>query len=189
MKSMTDEELMDLYQNGDESAFTELYARHCGPLQGFIINSLKSLAPSLLNDSPDILQNVFAWVHTYRQRFIGGTMVKPWLYATANRMVRNHIQFETRQRRDRRRTAPLRPDYDPLAIDQSQTGPLQRVQVKVEQCMAVLPPSHQVVIQLIYFDGHTAEQAAHMLGVPKTTVDWRRRESLAMMRKVEPVVA
>ena len=28
MKSMTDEELMDLYESGDESAFTELYARH-----------------------------------------------------------------------------------------------------------------------------------------------------------------
>ena len=188
MKSMTDEELMDLYQSGDESAFTELYARHCGPLQGFIINSLKCLAPSLLNDAPDVLQTVFAKVHTYRHRFIGGTMVKPWLYATANRMVRNHIEFEMRQRRDRRRTAPLRPDYNPLAIDPSQISPLQRVHLKVEQCMAVLPPSHQVVIQLIYFDGYTAAQAARILGVPKTTVDWRRRQSLAMMRKVELVV-
>jgi len=185
---MTDEELMDLYQSGDESAFTELYARHCGPLQGFIINPLKCRAPSLLNDAPDVLQTVFTKVHTYRHRFIGGTMVKPWLYATANRMVRNHIEFEMRQRRDRRRTAPLRPDYNPLAIDPSQISPLQRVHLKVEQCMAVLPPSHQVVIQLIYFDGYTAAQAARILGVPKTTVDWRRRQSLAMMRKVELVV-
>ena len=103
-------------------------------------------------------------------------------------MVCNHIEFEIRQRRDRRRTAPLKPDYDPLAIDPSEIGPLQRTHLKVEQCMAVLPPSHQVVIQLIYFDHCTAAQAARILGVPKTTVDWRRRQSLAMMRKVKPVV-
>ena len=104
MKSMTDEELMDLYQSGDELAFAELYSRHRGLLRGFIINLLKTLAPALRDDADDILQDVFTFVHAYRHRFAGGTMVKPWLYATANRMVRNHIQFETRQQRDRRRT-------------------------------------------------------------------------------------
>ncbi len=188
MKSMTDEELMDLYQSGDEPAFAELYARHSGPLRGFIINLLKHLAPSLLDDSADILQDAFTFVHTYRHRFIGGTMLKPWLYATANRMVRNHIQFETRQQRDRRRTVALTPLSDPLGHPVA-TREMETVQARAERCIAVLPPSHRQVIQLVYFDGLTSEQAAHILGLPTTTVDWRRRESLAMMRKVEPVVA
>jgi len=187
MKSMTDEELMDLYQSGDEPAFAELYARHCGPLRGFIINLLKTLAPMLLDESADILQDVFTFVHAYRHRFIGGTMVKPWLYATANRMVRNHIESETRQRRDRRRTVALTPMDD--SLDHSAAArERETAQARAERCIAVLPPSHRQVIQLVYFEGLTSEQAAHILGLPKTTVDWQRRESLAMMRRVEPGV-
>ena len=52
----------------------------------------------------------------------------------------------------------------------------------VERCMSVLSPTQQEVIRLIYFEGYTAQEVADKLGVPKTTVDWRRRESLARMR-------
>ena len=57
------------------------------------------------------------------------------------------------------------------------------VQDEVDRCMGVLPPMHQQVIQLLYFDRFTAQEAADKLGIPKTTVDWYKREALAMMRK------
>jgi len=46
-----------------------------------------------------------------------------------------------------------------------------------------LPPMHQQVIQLIYIGNYTAQEAADKLGLPKTTVDWYKREALAMMRE------
>jgi DNA-directed RNA polymerase specialized sigma24 family protein len=42
---------------------------------------------------------------------------------------------------------------------------------------------HQQVIQLLYFDGCKAQEAADKLGIPKTALDWYKREALAMMRK------
>jgi DNA-directed RNA polymerase specialized sigma24 family protein len=55
-------------------------------------------------------------------------------------------------------------------------------QSKAREFVAALPPNYQRVIILIYFEGHTAQQAADIIGVPKTTVDWRVREALRLMR-------
>ena len=111
MRSMTDEQLMHLYQGGDEDAFRELYGRYHHQLEAFVVNTLNALCPAFLTDVADILQTIFTWVHSYRGQFIAGTMVKPWLYSTANRLTRNHIEFETRKRRDFRRSAALEPGY------------------------------------------------------------------------------
>ena len=54
MKAKTDEELMELYQHGDQAAFIELYSRYDRPLYGFIYHSLKAMAPALLADAADI---------------------------------------------------------------------------------------------------------------------------------------
>ncbi len=201
MKGNTDEQLMEMYQRGDEAAFNELYARYQGPLYGLIYNSLKGMAPSLLSDAHDILQNVFAWVHQYRGRFVFGT-VKPWLLTTADRLTRNHIERETRKRRDVHRTRPLVPTYGDIREGRSddwmppKKGQLEHdnvlakrkcavpevVQDEVDHCLGVLPPIHQQVIQLLYFDGYTSQEAADKLGIPKTTVDWYKREAMTMMR-------
>ena len=69
-----------------------------------------------------------------------------------------------------------------LAIDPTDIGPLARTEAKAAKCLSVLPPTHQQVIQLIYFEGYPA-QTAERLGVPKTTVDWYKREALKMMRE------
>jgi RNA polymerase sigma factor (sigma-70 family) len=178
MKNRTDEQLMDLYQHGSEAAAAELFARYSGPLEGRIVNLLKTIAPALISDAQDIVQNVFTFVHTYRHRFISGTQFWPWLYATAGRMVRNHIEHETRQQRDGRRKQALPPSCRDLA-----DTALTRDKTKVQDCMSALPPMHQQVIQLLYFDGCKAQEAADKLGIPKTALDWYKREALAMMRK------
>ena len=110
MKAKTDEELMEMYQQGDQAAFIELYSRYDRPLYGLIYHSLKGMAPSLLADARDILQDVFAWIHQYRGRFVFGS-VKPWLFTTADRLLHNHIEHETRKQRDVRRTRRLVPTY------------------------------------------------------------------------------
>jgi RNA polymerase sigma factor (sigma-70 family) len=202
MKAKTDEELMELYQHGDQAAFIELYSRYDGPLYGFIYNSLKVMAPALLADADDIQQNIYAWIHQYRGRFVAGS-VKPWLFTTADRLLRNHIESETRQQRDVRRTRRLVPTYGDIGEHLSENWMLPKkgelehenvlakrkytvpelVQNKVDHCLGLLPPMHQQVIQLIYIGNYTAQEAADKLGLPKTTVDWYKREALAMMRE------
>ena len=213
MLARSDEQLMDLYQHGNDAAFTEIHRRYEAPLGSYIRNLMRALAPSLMDDSRDILQDVLAWIHAYRGRFIAGTMLRPWLYTTATRLTRNHIKFECRQCRDKRRSRPLNEHFnlqeaeencasDPRVIKRGQYG-YQHSPLAAEvspdpdhdehaeaadaaaQRLAVLPETHKMVIRMIFFEGSTAQEAANRLGVPKTTVDWWRRESLALMREVE----
>ena len=68
MKNKSDNELMRLYQQGDNDAFCELHARYQGMLYGLAYTWLKELAPELISDAHDIVQNVFAWVHINRHQ-------------------------------------------------------------------------------------------------------------------------
>jgi RNA polymerase sigma factor (sigma-70 family) len=209
MNSQTDEKLMEMYQGGNDAAFRELYARRRGVLLHYVTNILNGSAPSLAGDAGDILQDVFAWIHAYRGRFIGGTMVMPWLFTTARRLTRNHVKHECRQRRDKRRVQHLYEDYVPdrpgdRPDGQSDEEPIKRGQFQghynclavecpdrneareeVAKCLGRLPPEHQEVVRLRYFIGHTAQEIADTLHLAKSTVDWRLRESLALMRHTE----
>ena len=48
---------------------------------------------------------------------------------------------------------------------------------KAGKCLGMLPPSYQQVVRLRYFDGLKSQEIADLLGVPKTTVDWRLRQT------------
>jgi RNA polymerase sigma factor (sigma-70 family) len=205
MKDETDEKLMELYQAGSDAAFNELYTRRRGVLLHYITNLLHASAPPLAGDAGDILQDVFGWIHAYRSRFIAGTLVMQWLFSTARRLAYNHIKHECCQRRDKRRLQHLFEDYIPGRPEGlSDDEPIKRGQFQgnfnclavepwdeiaareeVAKRLSVLPPGHQEIVRLRYFIGHTAQEIAVIMHIPKTTVDWRLRESLAMMRHVE----
>ena len=217
----TDEQLMNLYQCGSEAAFEALHARYERPLRGFIRRTILGMAGKLVEDADDILQLTFAFIHKYRSRFIRGTLVRPWLYTTADRLTRNHVKHATCKCRNFRRTLPLvvgysngDPDIDAATrIDIGEnTEPCERYRQypaelvqdggstpaeicvdteaaaitheRAVKCLSVLPATHQRVLDLLFFQGLTAQEAARRLGIPKTTVDWRKREALDLMRGV-----
>ncbi len=217
MESRTDEQLMELHQAGNDEAFEVLYRRRSETISHLIHNILYSRAPSLVSDAPDILQDVFTWIFSYRHKFIGGTMVMPWLITTADRLTKNHIKFERRQRRDKRRTTSLESPFSGsqevlensedctrrkgtlgdaphwLAVETPDSTldleATEAITSKAGKCLGMLPPSYQQVVRLRYFDGLKSQEIADLLGVPKTTVDWRLRQSMSLIRGGEPAGA
>jgi RNA polymerase sigma factor (sigma-70 family) len=208
MDTRTDEQLMGLYQQGNMAAFDEIYARYNGPLLGFIKRSLHGMAPKLLDDSADILQNVFGFIHKYRGRFIRGTMLKPWLFTTADRLLRNHIEYATRKRRNVHHTRPLPlPAFnDPKSDDPADDGPVRPKQgdnrfapnilavdstepayiaaarTRAQRFLAILPDNYQQVLRSLFFEGLTSQETAKRMRVPKSTIDWWKRDAIDKMR-------
>ena len=182
MTDRTSEELMELYQQlGDVAAFEEIYRRHRGGVESLIVNMLNRYAPQLLANTADLVQDVFSFIHAYRQRFIGSARFTPWLYTTAKRLTQNHVRYETNLCRDYRRTGHYQEvDLEPsipesaMKMDTSKT--------LVEHGLHRLPETHKQVIHLVYFEGLSSVEVAERLGVPVTTVNWWRKESLAIMR-------
>ena len=57
------------------------------------------------------------------------------------------------------------------------------LRIEVVDCLNVLAPSHQRLIRMLYLEGYTPQEAADTLNIPKTTVNWYKREALAAMRR------
>jgi RNA polymerase sigma-70 factor (ECF subfamily) len=181
MIAKTNEQLMELHQRGDPAAFDEIYRRHRGGVESLIVNMLTKYAPQLLSNTADLVQDVFGFIHAHRQRFIGTTRFTPWLYTTAKRITQNHVRYQIQMRRDYRRTVHLDPECDPTARDSSRHAVA--VRLMVEHGLHQLPNNNlQQVIRLVYLNGLTSDETAKRLGVPVSTVNWWRRESLALMR-------
>jgi RNA polymerase sigma factor (sigma-70 family) len=212
MGNHNDDDLMALYQRGDTAAFNSIYSHYSEALLKYISHNLHYLAPALLSDAEDILQNVFCFLHKYRDRFIPGSSLEAWLFTTADRQLLNHVEAATRKRRNIHRTRRLRlaRDYDEGVTDETDDErtmsrkhratpqPSYLVSIenaeeeiaalrrKVEHYMAALSSNQLKVIQLSYFEGRTAKQIAEEMNVPKTTVDWWKREAIARMRTLPP---
>ena len=206
----TDERLMELYQADDRRAFTILHDRLHAPLLHHISNVLNRYAPSLIDHAPDILQDVWAWIHNYRGRFISGTMVRSWFFTTAERLTRNRLKFESRLRRDKRRQRPLEPNYNPYNSEERGDSdeevarknllcrtpnnlageceaPIDRLilEESSQRCLNTLPKHLQDVVRLRYFEGLQPREIAARLDISRSTVVRWLQESLKIMREAE----
>lgn len=79
---LSDEDLMALYQSGDEMAFGTLYQRHSGRVFDFL---QRKTSPQ---NARDILQEAFLKLHRSRHQYSVQYPFLPWLFAiTRNALV------------------------------------------------------------------------------------------------------
>src|SRR5258706_14428637 len=71
---------MARYQDGDASAFRELYAQVAPRLLGYLVKMARSRAIA-----DDLLQQTFLKVHRARAAYIRGADPLPWIYSIAHR--------------------------------------------------------------------------------------------------------
>ena len=72
---MTDEELMQVYINGDIEAFQALYQRHKGRAMGYLNARLANQ-----EEAEDVFQDVFTKLHRYRFKYEQDVPFLPWLF-------------------------------------------------------------------------------------------------------------
>ena len=186
MDDLTSEELMTLHQSNAHGAFDKLYDRHHAGVEGRIVRMLSTYTPELVHHTPDLVQEVFTYLHVNKECFIPGSRFNSWLSTVVKHIVLNHVRAERRECRDRRQTMPLslNPKFalaipDPLEKKRADAAILES---RIEEGIEVLPAEHQEAVRLVFFDGLTAQQAADKMGVPLSTLNWWRREALAKMR-------
>ena len=166
----TDAQLMLAVQAESCDAFEDLYKRHDAALRAFIANRL----PRGACEVDDILQATFLRLYKVRQQFISPHLVTNYLYRTALRLTQSYWRHCLAQKRDRRREEH---SVTPVAAP-NQT----QVSQQIADLLTELTPAEAEVIRLIDLEGHTAASAADALGIPLTTVQWRRRKALQRLR-------
>ena len=88
----TDEQLMCRYLDGDERAFSALYARYKPIVTRVVQRHVFRKA-----DVEDLVQQAFAQLHASRASYRAGESLRPWLYTMAANLCRDYGRRRTRR--------------------------------------------------------------------------------------------
>ncbi len=87
LNEQSDEQLMKLYQSGDEFAFKVIYERHSSKVYGFLIKRIKNK-----EKVAEIYQEVFIKVHKSKSLYNGSLPLLPWLFIITKNVMLDEIR-------------------------------------------------------------------------------------------------
>ena len=177
LRSLADEDLMQLMRRGDPRAFEAVYDRHSG--------AAFSLAYRMVgrgNVAEDVVQEAFLsiWRSGARYERARGS-VRTWVLGIVHHraidQLRRSSVHDKRRASDEgieeRLESGERTDVEVARRDEADT---------IRSAMETLPPEQSHVIELAYFGGFTHTEIADILETPVGTVKGRMRLGLEKLR-------
>ncbi len=154
MQILSDEKLMVLYQNGDEMAFQELYARHSKKVYAYLRKRIRQ--EELVNDT---YQDVFIKVHRSKRLYNSSLPVLPWLFTiTRSVMIDNLRKLQKTETDDSF-------DMNTLSVE-----PSLNLAGHAQLLSDRLPENQKIAVQMRYVDESTFEEIAERLKTSPTNV-------------------
>lgn len=146
LDELSDEELMVLYQKGQEIAFSRLYSRYADRVYGYLRKRLQD--PQAAND---IFQAAFLKLHRSRDQFNSSFMFAPWLFA----VVRTSLIDWQKDKKNSQHTVELN--------EESYAAPDIESPLIARADLLPLPEPQRAAIEMRYFDDLSFEEIAGRL--------------------------
>ncbi|MEI7709708.1 MAG: sigma-70 family RNA polymerase sigma factor [bacterium] len=181
----TDEALIALYKNGDQSSFKNLINRYTPPLYNFIARLTNK------NDAPDIVQEIFIKVWKNLNRFDASkASFKTWVFTIARNTATDYLRkkrslvfsdIENGEDEDINSFAENIPDEQLLP-----SAALEKIQDKefLDRILEKLQTSYREVLTLHYQENMTFDEIGKVLNKPLNTVKSQHRRALIELRKL-----
>ena len=167
----SDEQLMSLFQGGDENAYTELVNRYKDKLINFIFNYLGDL-----ESSEDVVQETMIKLYQKKHYYKEIAKFSTWLYTIA----KNLANTELRKRKQRRTTLLSQfsknsktyelPSNEPELGQEIQTDIVNKI---IRNAVDQLSEKFKAVIVLRDIQGLSYEDISEIINVPIGTVKSR----------------
>lgn len=160
----------------DEQAMANLWQVHGPALRRFALK----LTLGDWQRADDILQETLlrAWHHPEIVGS-GGTSIRSWLFTVAR-----HVAIDLwRGRRRMEGAEETLEDRHAELPDPAETIERTVDALDVRTALAALSPEHRLVIEEMYFNGHSVAETAEILGVPPGTVKSRSYYALRVLRR------
>lgn len=141
-KSMSDEQLMGFYQNGEVLAFNELYSRYAVRVMMFLRKKCRSEKLA-----QDLTQEVFLKLHRSRAQYDQNLPFAPWIFSVTRSV------FLDAAKKKNLEVATLPEDFDKFP------APNKPIDNSAE-FLQELPPSQKEAVGLRIFDEATFEDIA-----------------------------
>lgn len=169
----TDEVLLKAWRTGDKPAGAQLFARHYDLVVRFFVNKVGA------EEQPDLIQRTFLACVEGRDR-VQSDRFRNYLLGIAFRQLYKHYE--------RRRGERARLDFATLSVMDLDTSPSQVAARKDEQRLLLaalrkIPLEYQVAIELVYWEGYTANRIAEVLDIPLGTAKTRIRRARQLVEE------
>ncbi|MFK7943395.1 MAG: sigma-70 family RNA polymerase sigma factor [Paracoccaceae bacterium] len=175
ISGLADEALVEaIAQQGNRSAFAELFQRYAGRVKGFLI---KAGAPP--DVAEEVAQEVLVLVWRKSEQFDSTrASAATWIYTIARN---RRIDLLRRQNR------PVPDPQDPLFQVEPEADPAATIAIterdaRVRAVLADLNPDQRQVVELSFYAGLSHGEIAVEIGVPLGTVKSRMRLALGRLR-------
>ena len=167
----SDEQLMSLFQGGDENAYVELVNRYKDKLINFIFNYLGDL-----ESSEDVVQETMIKLYQKKHYYKEIAKFSTWLYTIA----KNLANTELRKRKQRKTTllSQFRKDDKTYELPSNDPEPGQEIQTDIvnkiiKDAVDQLSEKFKIVIVLRDIQGLSYEDISEIINVPIGTVKSR----------------
>ncbi len=165
---------MRAYAEGDDAAFSRLYALVSPALWGFVTRRLDCRAAA-----EDVMQQTLLHMHRARGRYRPGADVYPWMFTIAARIVV-----------DRHRSRGRRPEvaWPTEALSGGEPDPEMRcaageLEARLSSAVEHLPERQREVFTLVRTAGLSHRQAAEMLETSESAIKSLMHRALAALRR------
>ena len=172
-----DRDLVERYQNGDPSAFDELYRRYFHRLHRFCQRHTTDV-----HEAEEIAQEAFVKALRSMDTLTGERRFYPWMTVIAKRLtIDRHRKLSRLELTDEPDVGSVDPDLDHLfaAVDAGH----------VRDALAAVGPRHRQVLLLREAEGLSYAQIGEHLDVPVTTVEALLHRARKALRREYAAVA
>jgi RNA polymerase sigma-70 factor (ECF subfamily) len=181
-----DQELVNRFKGGDQSAFDEMVARYWDRIYGMVNQLLRNS-----EDAEEVTQDAFIRAHRGLVNFRGDSAFSTWLYQIATNLARNRYWYWWRRKRDKSVSfdAPVSADNATTLADlipaeletPDDITVTQEFIDRIAQGMEKLNAKHREILTLRNIKNLSYEEIAAILQISVGTVKSRiarARESL-----------
>jgi RNA polymerase sigma-70 factor (ECF subfamily) len=181
-----DQELVNRFKGGDQSAFNEMVSRYWDRIYGMVNQLLRNS-----QDAEEVTQDAFIRAHRGLANFRGDSAFSTWLYQIATNLARNRYWYWWRRKRDKSVSfdAPVSADNATTLADlipaeletPDDITVTQEFITRIGQGMEKLSAKHREILTLRNIKNLTYEEIAAILKISVGTVKSRiarARESL-----------
>ena len=163
-----DSELIEIIHTKDKEVYRELFSRYQKKLYAYISHLVGSM-----EESEDILQNVFIKTYNSIEHFDQSRKFSSWIYRIAHNEAVNYLK-----RKSKRYTVSwedITTSKDKLDTSSSEEVPEEKMMHKevtkeIDDALDKIPPKYKYVLHLRYFDEMSYEEISALLKKPVNTV-------------------
>ena len=175
LAQISDEELVDRFNNGDNAACQVLFDRHGGTIYA-VVNS----AGGDPEWTEDMVMDVFCEVLESLHSFSGRSSFATWL----RQVAQNIVYSELRKRAHRYEQVELAEDCAADALDVAEVVVQRDLAARALGHLSRLPEKPRIAIALRFLKYLTYREIAEVLGEAVGTVKWRVADGLRRLRSM-----